>query len=176
MSPCCRQNSFEAPAQSEATNDGRALLEALQRVRWTVAGILRKHPNDIEDILQEAALIAIRSAQGSVGGFRGDSAFNTWFYRVAVNRALMHLRPKSRQAAHMQEDFESFTSETGNPEQLAILQERSTRLLEAIADLSPKCQIAALDWLNEEPVGNNVGKSRRHHAKVALRERLGALQ
>jgi len=43
---------------------------------------------DAEDVVQEAYVKAYRS----LSGFRGDSGFYTWFYRLLANACLDHLR------------------------------------------------------------------------------------
>jgi len=51
---------------------------------------MTKDVADAEDLTQEAFLQVFRS----VNSFRGDSAFSTWLYRVAVNTVLMKLRSR----------------------------------------------------------------------------------
>ena len=48
--------------------------------------------NDAEDVVQEAFI----AAHGRLAGFRGQSRFGTWLYRVAYNRALDHRRAAAR--------------------------------------------------------------------------------
>ena len=47
---------------------------------------------EIEDVSQEVFIKAYRA----INGFRGDSAFYTWLYRIAVNTAKNHLVAQSR--------------------------------------------------------------------------------
>jgi RNA polymerase sigma-70 factor (ECF subfamily) len=49
---------------------------------------MTKDVADAEDLTQEAFMQVFRS----INSFRGDSAFSTWLYRVAVNTVLMKLR------------------------------------------------------------------------------------
>ncbi|MDO8706060.1 MAG: RNA polymerase sigma factor RpoE [Sulfuricaulis sp.] len=47
---------------------------------------------EVEDVTQEALIKAYRA----IGGFRGDSAFYTWLYRIAVNTAKNYLESQGR--------------------------------------------------------------------------------
>jgi len=47
---------------------------------------------EVEDVTQEAFIKAYRA----IGGFRGESAFYTWLYRIAVNTAKNYLESQSR--------------------------------------------------------------------------------
>lgn len=42
-----------------------------------------RHPGDVEDVAQETFIKAYRA----LSQFRGDSAFYTWLYRIAINTA-----------------------------------------------------------------------------------------
>ncbi len=52
---------------------------------------LVEHPEDAQDVVQEAFL----SAYQSLGTFKGDSQFFTWLYRIAINTAIS-LKRKQR--------------------------------------------------------------------------------
>lgn len=66
-----------------------ATLYQLHKKRvYSVCLQMTKDVADAEDLTQEAFLQVFRS----VHSFRGDSAFSTWLYRIAVNTVLMKLR------------------------------------------------------------------------------------
>lgn len=51
-------------------------------------------PMEAQDIAQEAFIKAFRAAPG----FRGDSAFYTWLYRITINTAKNYLQSRGRRA------------------------------------------------------------------------------
>src|ERR1700680_3655165 len=66
-----------------------ATLFQLHKKRvYSVCLLMTKDVAEAEDLTQEAFLQVFRS----VSSFRGDAAFSTWLYRVAVNTVLMKLR------------------------------------------------------------------------------------
>jgi RNA polymerase sigma-70 factor, ECF subfamily len=66
-----------------------AMLFQLHKKRvYSVCLLMTKDIADAEDLTQEAFLQVFRS----ISSFRGDSAFSTWLYRIAVNTVLMKLR------------------------------------------------------------------------------------
>jgi RNA polymerase sigma-70 factor, ECF subfamily len=66
-----------------------ATLYQLHKKRvYSVCLQMTKDVADAEDLTQEAFLQVFRS----INSFRGDSAFSTWLYRIAVNTVLMKLR------------------------------------------------------------------------------------
>ncbi len=66
-----------------------ATLYELHKKRvYSVCLQMTKNIADAEDLTQEAFMQVFRS----INSFRGDSAFSTWLYRIAVNTVLMKLR------------------------------------------------------------------------------------
>lgn len=53
-----------------------------------------RDPSEVEDVAQEAFIKAYRA----LPSFRGDSAFYTWLYRIAVNTAKNYLVAAARRA------------------------------------------------------------------------------
>ena len=68
---------------------------------------------EIEDVTQEAFIKAYRA----LANFRGDSAFYTWLYRIAVNTAKNYLMSQGRRAptstGYDAEEDEGFEDATG---------------------------------------------------------------
>lgn len=74
--------------------DKKAFNLLVSRYQNKVAGLLTRYvsPNDIPDVVQESFIKAYRSIES----FRGDSAFYTWLYRIAVNTAKNYLTAQGR--------------------------------------------------------------------------------
>jgi RNA polymerase sigma-70 factor, ECF subfamily len=96
-------NSIPLPVEIPRDDSERSLIQRAQRGDEQAFGALfqmhkkrvysvclqmTKDVADAEDLTQEAFLQVFRS----VNSFRGDSAFSTWLYRIAVNTVLMKLR------------------------------------------------------------------------------------
>jgi RNA polymerase sigma-70 factor (ECF subfamily) len=75
--------------------DHAAFETLVERYQQRVYGLARRLTGgeaDAEEVLQETFVNAYRR----LGGFRGDSAFSTWLYRIATNAALMLRRGRAR--------------------------------------------------------------------------------
>jgi RNA polymerase sigma-70 factor (ECF subfamily) len=86
-----RDNSERGLVQRAQRGDEQAFATLFQLHKKRVYSVclqMTKDVADAEDLTQEAFLQVFRS----VNSFRGDSAFSTWLYRVAVNTVLMKLR------------------------------------------------------------------------------------
>jgi RNA polymerase sigma-70 factor (ECF subfamily) len=76
-------------------NDSRAFTLLVLRYQHKVLGLISrfvKDPHEAEDVAQEAFLKAYRA----LPSFRGESAFYTWLYRIAVNTAKNYLVSRGR--------------------------------------------------------------------------------
>lgn len=78
--------------------DEHAKNELFKRHRHEVARIVMRAlgPDaDLEDVVQDAFIQIFRS----IDGFRGDSKFSTWLYRLVTNVTRMHLRKRRARPA-----------------------------------------------------------------------------
>lgn len=64
------------------------LYEVHKKRVYSVCLLMTKDVAEAEDLTQEAFLQVFRT----ITTFRGDAAFSTWLYRIAVNTVLMKLR------------------------------------------------------------------------------------
>lgn len=73
-------------------NEFRTLVESSQSMVFrTCMGFLHDK-DDADDLTQEVFIQAYQS----LNKFKGDSAFSTWIYRIAVNASLNRVRKNSR--------------------------------------------------------------------------------
>ena len=75
--------------------DKRAFDLLVIKYQHKILGLVGSYVHDfqeVQDVTQEAFIKAFRA----MGQFRGDSAFYTWLYRIAINTAKNHLISKGR--------------------------------------------------------------------------------
>ncbi|HUJ86362.1 MAG TPA: RNA polymerase sigma factor RpoE [Burkholderiales bacterium] len=70
------------------------LVEKYQRKLARLLSRFVRDPAEVEDVTQEAFIKAYRA----LPGFRGDSAFYTWLYRIGINTAKNYLIALGRRA------------------------------------------------------------------------------
>jgi RNA polymerase sigma-70 factor (ECF subfamily) len=68
------------------------LVTKYQRRIFRLLSRMIRDPAEIEDVAQEAFVKAYRA----LSNFRGESAFYTWLYRIAINTAKNHLVSQGR--------------------------------------------------------------------------------
>jgi len=152
------------------------LVERYQRDVYRLCYRYVNNHHDANDMAQEVFLKAYRA----LGRFRGDSAFSTWLYRIAVNTCLNF---RSSRKPEGEEVSDSLPDRA--PGALAAVErdERSAMLREAVQRL-PEKQRATLilkiyhELTHEEVagiLGSSVGtvKANLFHALGNLRKALG---
>ncbi len=148
-----------------------------------------RDPDQALDITQEAFLKAYRA----LGRFRGESAFYTWLYRIAVNTAKNYLAAQRRRPMDVEldlqdpEQFELHAKlrETDTPESVLMgrqLHETVARAIEALPDdLRTAIVLRELDGMSYEEIAQTMDcpvgtvRSRIFRARDAIGKKIGTL-
>jgi RNA polymerase sigma-70 factor (ECF subfamily) len=148
-----------------------------------------RDPEQALDISQEAFIKAYRA----LPRFRGDSAFYTWLYRIAVNTAKNYLAAQRRRPMDVELDLQdpeqyglhAKLKETDTPESVTISNELQETLERAIAalpdDLRTAIILRELDGMSYEEIAQTmecpVGtvRSRIFRARDAIGKKIGNL-
>lgn len=102
--------------------------------------------SDVSDVVQEAFIKAYRA----LPNFRGESAFYTWIYRIAVNCAKNHLTAQGRKPPSTDVDAEdaeyyegnSALKEDASPESLLLSEEIKDVIFQTIENLPEELRVA----------------------------------
>lgn len=144
------------------------------RVHGTVLRLVGYDHGRAEDLVQDAFVRAWQK----LDGFRHQSAFGTWLYRLAVNTALMALRSRAADPVGLPGD-DALPESPDTPFCPAEREE----LERAIAALPPRARAVLVlhdveGWRHEDiatELGMAAGtsKAQLHHARQRLRQVLG---
>ncbi|MFL3654918.1 MAG: RNA polymerase sigma factor RpoE [Halioglobus sp.] len=129
--------------------DSRAFDMLVLKYQHKIFSLISRYVRDADDV-QDVAQEAFIKAYRSLPSFRGDSAFYTWLYRIAINTAKNHLVSRSRRPPGSDvevEDAEYFESGGGlrtieTPENALFGEELKTVVQEAISALSEDLRTA----------------------------------
>lgn len=145
--------------------------------------------SEVNDVAQEAFIKAYRA----LGNFRGDSAFYTWMYRIAINTAKNYLVAKSRRppASDIElDDDESYSSsdllkDQESPENLLFRDELQRVVNQTIEELPEDLRTAVtlreFDGLSYEEIAEVMDcpmgtvRSRIFRAREAIDKQVKAL-
>ncbi|WP_028312946.1 RNA polymerase sigma factor RpoE [Derxia gummosa] len=149
-----------------------------------------RDPVEIEDITQEAFIKAYRA----LPRFRGDAAFYTWLYRIAVNTAKNFLASQGRRAATLAdstvEEAETFEDashlrEVATPEAELMTKQIAETVNRAMLDLPDELRTAItlreIEGLSYEEIAQSMGcpigtvRSRIFRARDAIAAQLRPL-
>jgi len=189
-----RENDVDAELVARVQRGDKKAFDLLvlkyQRKIMRLLSRMIRDPHEIEDVAQEAFIKAYRA----LPQFRGDSAFYTWLYRIAINTARNWLSARGRQPstpnALETEDGETF-NETDNltdnstPESMAASREIAETVNAAIQALPVELRTAIvmreMEGMSYEDIAQSMNcpigtvRSRIFRAREAIATRLRPL-
>lgn len=196
--------TYHPPTESVAKDTDKELVRRVQkgdlrafdllfsRYQYKIVNLVGRFlrdPEDVQDVVQEAFIKAYRA----LPRFRGESAFYTWLYRIAINTAKNHIVARNRRPPGSDieiEDAEHFESadalrEFDDPESSLARDELEAEIHAAIAELPEDLRSAVtlreFDGLAYEEIAEimdcPVGtvRSRIFRAREAIDRRIAPL-
>lgn len=172
--------------------DGAAFNLLVRKYQHKVVNLVARYvydSGDVEDIAQEVFVKAYRA----IGGFRGDSAFYTWLYRIAINTAKNHLVAQSRRPPQTDVDAQDAElieagrnlREMETPESSLLSQELAQRITSAVRELPEELRTAItlreMEGLSYEEIATVMDcpigtvRSRIFRAREAIDQQLAPL-
>jgi RNA polymerase sigma-70 factor, ECF subfamily len=177
------ERSLVERAQNGDEQAFAALFELHKKRVYSVCLLMTKDVAEAEDLTQEAFLQVFRT----IGTFRGEAAFSTWLYRIAVNTVLMKLRrQKSKAMVSLSEpvsaESPSLSHDIGTKDSRLTGAIDRIALLRAIESLPAGCRtifaLHEVEGYQHHEIANllncSVGnsKSQLHKAKLKMRDLL----
>jgi len=173
--------------------DNKAFDLLVLKYQHKIVSLITRYVHDHAealDVAQEAFIKAYRA----IGRFRGDSAFYTWMYRIAINTAKNHLVSMSRRppASDLDaQDAEQYVlgdsrlKDTGSPEHELARSELQTAINKAIAglpdDLRTAITLREMEGMSYEEIAITMDcpigtvRSRIFRAREAIDQQLRPL-
>lgn len=164
------------------------VLKYQQRIVNLISRYIHDHAEAL-DVAQEAFIKAYRA----IGNFRGDSAFYTWMYRIAINTAKNHLVAASRRpppgdieaSEAEQYGFDSRLKDRDTPERELLRDEIETTVYAAIDalpdDLRTAITLREIEGMSYEDIATTMEcpigtvRSRIFRAREAIDDKLRPL-
>ena len=165
------------------------LIHKYQHRIVSLIGRYVSDPSEALDVAQEAFIKAYRA----IGKFRGDSAFYTWLYRIAINTAKNWLVARNRRPPASdidavdaeQYDMDSRLKERSTPENELMREEIEKTVYDTIAtlpdDLRTAIILREIEGMSYEEIATTMEcpigtvRSRIFRARVAIDEKLKPL-
>jgi len=168
---------------------GLLVVKYQRRLARVVSRIIRDSV-DVEDVVQEAFIRAYRA----LSGFRNDSAFYTWLYRIAVNTAKNWLVSNHGRISKTTfvdagdgsyDDFSAQHCDADTPEDLLMSKQLAATVNAVVADLPEDMRTAVtlreIDGLTYEEIAEAMNspvgtvRSRIFRAREAIAVKLRPL-
>ena len=163
------------------------LVSKYQRKIFRLLSRIIRDQAEVEDVAQEAFIKAYRA----LPNFRGDSAFYTWLYRIAINTAKNHLVSQGRRAPTSTvadiEDAETFDDgehlrDLNTPDSMLLTKQVGEAVNRAIdqlpEDLRTAIVLREIEGLSYEEIAESMNcpigtvRSRIFRAREAIAQEL----
>jgi len=172
--------------------DKRAFDLLVGKYQHKIVSLISRYVSDHAEAL-DVAQEAFIKAYKAIGRFRGDSAFYTWMYRIAINTAKNHLVSQSRRPPSSDvdaQDAEQFQVDTrlkdrGSPEHELLKEEIERTIHDAISELPDDLRVAItlreMEGMSYEDIATTMDcpigtvRSRIFRAREAIDGRLRPL-
>ena len=172
--------------------DKRAFDLLIQKYQHRIVSLVSRYvsdPSEAQDVAQEAFIKAYRA----IKRFRGDSAFYTWLYRIAINTAKNWIVAKNRRPPSSDIDavdaeqygISDRLRETSTPENELLREEIERTVFATIAslpeDLRTAIMLREMDGMSYEEIATTMEcpigtvRSRIFRAREAIDEKLKPL-
>lgn len=172
--------------------DQQAFDLLVQKYQHRIGHLIARYvrdPSEVEDVAQEAFIKAYRG----LANFRGESAFYTWLYRIAINTAKNHLVSAGRRVPEHgvdateaeQYDDGALLREMDTPERELMTGEVRRAVYRTIESLPPELRDAVtlreMEGLSYEDIATAMGcpigtvRSRIFRAREAIEEAIAPL-
>jgi len=170
----------------------RAFDLLIQKYQHRIVSLVSRYvsdPSEAQDVAQEAFIKAYRA----IGRFRGDSAFYTWLYRIAINTAKNWIVAKNRRPPSSDIDateaeqygMSGLLKEDSTPENEMMREEIEQTVYDTIAnlpgDLRTAIMLREMDGMSYEEIATTMDcpigtvRSRIFRAREAIDEKLKPL-
>jgi RNA polymerase sigma-70 factor, ECF subfamily len=182
----------QALVERVQNGDKRAFDLLVRKYQHKIISVTTRYVSDwseAQDVAQEAFIRAYRA----IGAFRGDSAFYTWIYKIAINTAKNYLVSKGRRPPigdiaiedAVQLDGASQLRDRATPERELLRQEIERTVFDTVEELPEELRTAItlreVDGLSYEEIAESMNcpigtvRSRIFRAREAIDERLRPL-
>ena len=182
----------QALVERVQAGDKAAFDVLVQKYQSKIIQLANRYVHDQDeamDIAQEAFIKAYKA----LGRFRGDSAFYTWIYRIAINTAKNHLASQARRVRDVTVDIDEAQvhdlnpalKDNATPERMAMRDEIQAAVADALEQLPEDLRLAItmreLEGMSYEdialamecPIG--TVRSRIFRARDAINQRVEVL-
>jgi len=163
-------------------NAFRTLFEAYQDRVYSIALRYSGDPASAMDIAQDTFLKLL----SSIRDFRAEANFESWLYRIVVNRCLDHQRKGRRLAPFIEELFDAVSAPAESVLNRILRDEEAGDVQRIVAKLPPEQRIVVIlrytEGLSYEDIARILGcsagtvASRLNRAHKALERKLGHLR